>query len=144
MFGNPYYPQPMADNLMQMKQQYQPPQNSIVWVQGEAGAKSYLVGAGQSVLLMDSEESQFFIKTTDQSGMPLPLRKFKYEECLESHENTHRNAVVNTNEFITREEYNALETQINALSKRIEELKDESIISTDRKRKSSLEFDEYD
>ena len=28
--------------------------SGIVWVQGEAGAKSYLVGAGNSVMLMDS------------------------------------------------------------------------------------------
>ena len=44
-----YYPQ-------QYQVQQQTPQQSsaIIWVQGEAGAKSYLIGAGQSVLLMDS------------------------------------------------------------------------------------------
>lgn len=59
----------------------QPTQNSgITWVQGESGAKSYLVGAGQSVLLMDSEGSSFYIKSSDASGMPLPLRIFDYTE----------------------------------------------------------------
>lgn len=59
-----------------------PTQNGsgIMWVQGEAGAKSYLVGAGQSVLLMDSESSRFYIKSTDNSGMPMPLRVFEYKE----------------------------------------------------------------
>ncbi len=55
-------------------------QNGIIWVQGEAGAKSYLVAPGQSVLLMDSEGSAFYIKSTDLSGMPLPLRIFDYTE----------------------------------------------------------------
>lgn len=54
--------------------------NGIIWVQGDAGAKSYLVGAGQSVLLMDSESSRFYIKSTDNSGMPMPLRIFEYKE----------------------------------------------------------------
>ena len=52
----------------------------IVWVQGIEAAKSYLVGAGQSVLLMDSESNVFYIKSTDQSGMPMPLRVFDYTE----------------------------------------------------------------
>lgn len=53
---------------------------SIIWVQGESGAKSYLVGAGNSVVLMDSEQNRFYIKTTDASGMPAPLRIFEYSE----------------------------------------------------------------
>lgn len=61
----------------------QPTQSGIVWVQGEAGAKSYLVGAGQSVLLMDSESSRFYIKSTDTSGMPMPLRVFEYKEATQ-------------------------------------------------------------
>lgn len=56
----------------------------IVWVQGIEAAKSYLVGAGQSVLLMDSENSVFYIKSTDQSGMPMPLRVFDYTERQQS------------------------------------------------------------
>lgn len=54
--------------------------SGIVWVQGVEGAKAYPVAAGNSVLLMDSEESVFYIKTTDQSGMPQPLRVYDYLE----------------------------------------------------------------
>lgn len=56
-------------------------QNSgIVWVQGVEGAKAYPVASGNSVLLMDSEESVFYVKSSDVSGMPLPLRVFDYVE----------------------------------------------------------------
>lgn len=62
-------------------QTYAPPQaGAITWVQGEAGARSINVPAGQTSLLMDSEQNIFYIKTSDVSGIPLPLRKFKYEE----------------------------------------------------------------
>lgn len=65
---------------------YQPypsqPQNNpgIVWVQGEAGAKSYLMAPNTTALLMDSERDVFYIKTSDASGMPRPLRVFDYKE----------------------------------------------------------------
>ena len=63
-----YYGQAMPDQLAQLRQNaYQPPTMpgqaaqqaapSIIWVQGEEGAKAYMVAAGNSVLLMDSENS---------------------------------------------------------------------------------------
>lgn len=54
--------------------------NAINWVQGEAGAKSVPVAPGQKVLLMDSETNVFYVKSSDVSGMPLPLRIFEYKE----------------------------------------------------------------
>lgn len=99
MAYNNYFPQyyPNQVPMMQAQQQMpigQPtmPQNAqatsgngITWVQGEAAAKSFPVGAGQSALLMDSEESVFYIKSTDQSGMPQPLRIFDYTERTAQH-----------------------------------------------------------
>lgn len=75
--NNPYY-----QNNMQLQNQQQIAQSNsgITWVQGETAAKAYPVGAGQSVLLMDSEDSLMYIKSTDQSGMPQPLRVFEYKE----------------------------------------------------------------
>ena len=77
-----YQSQPYYQNNMQMQNQ-QPVATSnsgIIWVQGEQAAKAYPIGAGQSVLLMDSEDSLMYIKSTDQSGMPQPLRVFEYKE----------------------------------------------------------------
>lgn len=62
---------------MQQPQQNQPAGNSgFVWVQGEAGAKAYPVGAGHSVLLMDSEAPVLYMKSTDSSGRPLPIETY--------------------------------------------------------------------
>lgn len=65
---------------VQPAQQPQQNNNGILWVSGEVGAKSYLVAPGTSVLLMDSESEKFYIKSTDASGMPQPLRTFEYHE----------------------------------------------------------------
>ena len=55
-----------------MYPQYQPQQQNtgITWVQGEAGAKSYLVAPNQTVQLWDSESQVIYLKSADASGMP--------------------------------------------------------------------------
>lgn len=84
----------------------QPTQNSgIIWVSGEAGAKSYLVGAGQSVLLMDAESNVFFIKSTDNSGMPMPLRIFDYTERTTEKTQSTAAAGFDPKDYVTREEF---------------------------------------
>lgn len=82
---------------------------AINWVQGEAGARSVPVAAGQKVLLMDSENNVFYVKSSDISGMPLPLRTFEYKEVNTSEEN----AAPAQNTYVTHEE----------LEKILEELK---------------------
>lgn len=124
-YGNPYYPAPMQDNLMQMRQAYQQPtpqmqqsqpqNNGVIWVQGEEGAKAYMVAAGNSVLLMDSESSTFYIKSTDQSGMPQPLRIFDYSERVAAPKATPTNPSA-APEYVTREEFERLAARIDALS----------------------------
>lgn len=58
----PYYPQYQA-------QQTQSP-SPLNWVQGEAGAKSFLVAPGNTVTLWDSEAQVIYLKSADASGMP--------------------------------------------------------------------------
>ena len=53
-----------------MYQQQQPQQTGLIWVQGEAAAKSYLVAPGTTVALWDSEEKTIYLKSADASGMP--------------------------------------------------------------------------
>lgn len=77
----------------------------ILWVQGENAAKAYPVASGQSVLLMDSEESVFYIKSTDQSGMPQPLRIFDYSERKSL--NTNARSEETASEYVSRKEFNA-------------------------------------
>lgn len=54
----------------QMMPQQTPDQTGPIWVQGEAGAKSFLVGPGKTVPLWDSEAQVIYMKSADASGMP--------------------------------------------------------------------------
>lgn len=74
---------------------------TINWVQGEAGARSVPVPAGQKALLMDSETNVFYIKSSDNSGMPLPLRVFEYKEVSATTNDTTTQA---QNTYVTHEE----------------------------------------
>ena len=113
-FGQMNPLQPQMDRLAQMQAQYQQPQQSqqvnqgILWVQGEAGAKSYLVAPNTSVLLMGSENSNFYIKTTDAAGMPM-LRTFAYKEVVLGSQEPQKQAEINLDDkYVTRQEYDDL------------------------------------
>lgn len=88
----------------------------IQWVQGEVGAKSYPVAPGHSVLLMDSENSVFYIKTLDASGMPLPLRTFDYSErsVPAPMPTAQPEAQFNPGDYITRKEFEAAMARFSA------------------------------
>ena len=131
----PYYgaQPPMADNLAQLRMNTNQMQNAVVqpsvpsqpmqqqssqiiWVSGEAGAKSYLVAPGNTVMLLDAENSVFYLKSADASGMPLPLRIFDYKARTTMAQQAFGGAVtgesVNLDNFVTRKEFEELRASI--------------------------------
>lgn len=122
-----YYAQAMPDQLAQLRAAQQMPQpqmpqpqmpaqpsggqgNGIIWVQGEAGAKSYMVAPGNAVMLMDSESSTFYLKTVDPSGMP-SMRIFDYTE-----RSARSVQPQPAPDYVTRSEFEALAARLDALS----------------------------
>ena len=90
--------------------------NGITWVQGEEGAKAYLVAPGKKKLLLDSEIQYFYLKETDMSGMPMPMRRFRYiEETVQEAKTPLQTPQNPASDFITREEFAALEARFNEL-----------------------------
>ncbi len=75
-----------------------------------------MVAAGNSVLLMDSENSTFYIKSTDASGMPQPLRVFDYSERTASQKQPAQTVQKPKEEYVTRQEFNALTARFDALA----------------------------
>lgn len=115
--NTPYVNQPMqagiGQNTTAPLNNTAPQGNGITWCQGEAGAKSYPVLAGQSVLLMDSENPVMYIKSTDQSGMPLPLRIFDYTE--RKSDVTPNSALAQPKmDYVSRDEFDAFKEEIKA------------------------------
>ena len=84
-YTNSYYQPPMMDQLGQLRQQQYMPQAyqqpvqpmqqqqpgpSIMWVQGEQEALSYMVAPNSAVALWDSLAPVVYLKQADASGKP--------------------------------------------------------------------------
>lgn len=126
MTYQPIYPQynyVPQQQVVPQQQTVQQNDNGILWVQGEAGAKSWAVAPGKSVMLMDSESNTFYIKSSDNSGMPMPLRIFDYKErnVQQSQPQLVQHTEIDTSKFVTREEFN----------KKLNELFNKSVVKED-------------
>lgn len=129
-YQNPYYQQPLLvqpqSQLMSQQQNSIIPQpqqpvqnNNIIWVTGEAGAKSYLVAPNTTVQLWDSESQTIYLKSADASGMP----SIKTLEYTIKNDNPPLQATLVEEEYISREEFEDLKGEIKSLGKEIEKLK---------------------
>lgn len=103
-------------NSYQMQQQTQPQftqaqpnNNGIIWVQGESGAKSYLVAPNNSVVLWDSESQTIYVKSADASGIP-NIKVLDYK-IRDNSENTRSQIDFKT--FATKEDVSTLEKRLN-------------------------------
>lgn len=151
--GYTYYQQPPAmDNLAQLRQAQMnpqmmqqpvqgqapnqnmgqpmqpPPVNGIIWVQGEEGAKSYLVAPGNTVFLMDSEREVFYMKTVDANGIPLPLRVFDYTERQQGANGVAKQTTqpapptIDLSGYVLRDEFDALATKFDHLTVKLDSI----------------------
>ena len=124
-YQNQYYTQlAQTYNPVQVPQQNVAPvqqnNNGIIWIQGENAAKSYLVAPNTTVLLMDSESQRFYLKSSDASGMPLPLRVFEYTETTKTGAKTASEALnVDLSGFATKAEFNAFRDEIQGMLKNV-------------------------
>ena len=86
--------------------------NGIIWVQGEAGAKSYLVAPNNTVSLWDTESQVIYLKSADASGMP-STKILDY--TVRSADDKRVNAIQTPQvEYVTKEEFNAFVEKIQA------------------------------
>ena len=112
-----YYPQtqmPAQPQPQQNTQQY----NSKIYVQGDAGAKSYLVAPGNTVILWDSEAPVFYEKSADYSGVPHIRRAFySYEDTAPQNKK-----ITAQSDFATKEDVESIRAEINALKAKFEDV----------------------
>ena len=104
-----YYPQ--------YQQPQQPTQNNgVIWVQGEAGAKSYLVAPNSTVQLWDSETQTIYLKSADASGMPA-MKVLDY--TIRENGSSKADA---PNSYATKDELDALAEKFDRLRADIDEI----------------------
>lgn len=119
MYGQSYTLNSPLTNQQNVQTQNVPQNNGgIIWVQGEAGAKSYLVAPNTTVQLWDSESQRIYLKSTDASGLP-SMKILEY---------TVLDNVVKSNtdktEYATKDDINNINTKLAEFEKKIKELLD--------------------
>lgn len=116
----PYQNYPMQNNAYPQMNTQQI-QNGIIWVQGEAAAKSYPVAPNTSVALWDSEANVVYIKSADGSGMP-SMKIVDYT----MRDTSARKAEINAqSDFATKDDLLPIRKDIDALKAKLEGDKDE-------------------
>ena len=119
----PYQPYqlPMADQLMQLRQnQFQPnmqqvPQQqapSILWVQNEMEEANYLVAPNSAVTLWDSNAPVVYLKQADASGKP----SMKIYDLVERSQRPAQAPQVPAVEYAPLSRLEALEARLNELA----------------------------
>lgn len=132
------YIQPQQNNNWNQNnmQQAQPPQTNqgIIWVQGEAAARSYLVAPNSTVLLMDSETQRFYLKSANNAGMP-SMQIFEYSEVTQNAPQAIQSVPSNMDDkYVTREEYNRLQEQYAEIMDKLDSFHASVVVSEDTRR----------
>lgn len=126
----PYYP--TQNNAYPTQMNVAPTQptqtNGIIWVQGEAGAKSYMVAPNTTVQLWDSESQTIYLKSADASGMPsMRIIDYTIRDSTPKAPNLSKQS-----DFATKSELQAVLNELNALKAKFEAsgkvVKDESAV----------------
>lgn len=131
-YTNPYYgyypmvypqqqvvEQPQNLNVQLGQTSNKPMDSYFIWVQGEAGAKSYPVARGTTLPLFDSEGDYVYFKSVDANGVPLPL----ITKVISDPPSKETVAMVEDN-YVTKEVYDDLRKKYDDLELRIKELED--------------------
>lgn len=120
---NPYYAQPMPDNLAQLRQQQmppmmapQPPQNPVAqsgvqWVSGEQEARNWMIAPNAAVALWDSSAPTVYLKKADASGKP----SLTIYDLVERAETPRTAPTADPVKFVTREEFDALAAVVDGI-----------------------------
>lgn len=116
--GFPATYQPMYYQPQYQQVQTQQQNNGIIWIQGEAAAKSYLVAPNNSVVLFDSERQTIYLKSADASGMPsMKVLDYTIRDTAPVNAPVAAPAsqTSNLSAYATKAEIEAITAQINAL-----------------------------
>lgn len=128
--------QPMQPIQPTQPQQAQANNNNLIWVQGEAGAKSYLVAPNTTVQLWDSESQSIYLKSADASGMPsMKILDYTIRDSapVNAPVMAQQMQPVNPMDYATKAEIEAITAQLNTLRDEINSMTAKRAVTTRRK-----------
>jgi len=118
----PYVQAPMPQFQMPAPQCRQP---DMIWVQGEAGMKAYMMAPNTRAILWDQDNPVIYIKTADANGV-VSVKTLDYTE--RGSEQNANPVIANAEvEFVTKQDFEAMkdgfQRQINRLGSQINNMR---------------------
>ena len=112
--SNQGYPQAVQQAPVQQPIQQPAQTNPMIWVQGETGAKSYLLAPNTTLPLWDSERQTIYLKSADASGMPsMKILDYTIRDTATSQQPQVQIMEEQEKvEYVTKEEFNKFEKDI--------------------------------
>lgn len=111
------YQQPQPNWMMPPRQNVQ--NNGVIWVNGLEGAKGYIVQPNSTVVLMDSEQNCFYLKSANEVGVP-SIRIFEFKEKTQT---TSAQSEVNLDEklknYVPRAEFDEIKNTLTNITNTI-------------------------
>lgn len=140
-----YQQMPMQQPMMQQPVQQMPIQSNggLIWVDNEEQAKNYLVAPNNVVPMFDKNSPQMYIKSADGAGMPT-FKKYKltdFEDADNASKTTEKHECKCGSKFVSKEDFQALQSEFEALRSELEELKAKPKAKTTKKTGEEVEND---
>lgn len=116
--------QPFSQPIQQMPVATPTPSNDMLWVLNETEAVSFPVAPNNSVTLWDKNKDTVYIKSVNMQGVP-SIRVLDYtERTVENGSKTpERHECQCGKDFVRKDDFEALQGELNALRSELEELK---------------------
>lgn len=127
------YPQYLQQQIQQLQSQVPQPQPQtqsqpttqngglFYFVNNKQEAENWMVNAGQTVFFFDRNASVFYIKTVAQNGLSQPIEVYDYTQRLTTPEAPQSGSKIESDKYITRDEFEALNAKFEALRKELGE-----------------------
>lgn len=110
-YNQPYTPTPQYNNYQTQQQTQQQTYIPLTFVNGEVGAKAFIMQPNSTIYMQDSDSDKLFIKKSDAQGKSI-MRKFKLVE-LDENDQIIENKVQKdmSSNFISKEQLEALKQE---------------------------------
>lgn len=101
-----------------------PVQSNLTYVQGEVGARSYLMAPNAKMALWDSEAPIIYIKSTDPNGIPsMQILDYTVRGGQTNQNNNSPSGLAMEDLYVTKEDFTSLQNKVNVLEEKIGGLK---------------------
>ena len=116
----PYYQQiqQLQNQIPNIQQQMSHPMQNggtFYFVNSQKEVEDWVLGAGQTAFFFERNASVFYIKSVAQNGLSQPVEVYDYTQRTEASEGTNSEVVVDMDKYITRDEFEALKAELEAM-----------------------------